>query len=258
MPTLIFIILFLFNCYQFKLQKKKKEEIEFTADSLDNTAPVKQILEEVRHKNGQVYSYYGHVIRQRITTKKTVQNFHYVVPGHPLNAFSEDWDGQLVSNYFDTFPYKSLNPKIITEMHNIDKTDPVTHLMKVKSDWQWEYRNQRVTACKCYTPNRNKPIHITVYTVLYTIEDRIKLYFVSALSACSNMLSKYTSINDTVVHCPKHLVDMAVHLDKDPDPYFDNAYNWYYAGSGNLQLIHIQWKDYLLHSVFNKLCKYII
>ncbi|CAH2049054.1 unnamed protein product, partial [Iphiclides podalirius] len=200
-----------------KLKKKHKEVIEFTADYLDNTAPVKNILDEVRHKNVQAFAYYGQIIRQRLTTKKSVQNFHYVVPGHPLNSFSEDWDGQLITNYFESFSYKSLNPKIITEMQNTNKTDPVTQIMKVKSDWQWEYRNQRVAA------------------------------------SCSNMLSKYKPMNETVAHCPKHLVDMAVHLDSDPDPNFDSSYNWYYAGAGNLQLMCIQWKDYLLHSVFNKL-----
>ncbi|CAK1580809.1 unnamed protein product [Parnassius mnemosyne] len=197
--------------------KKKKKEVEFSADNIDSTAPVKKILEDLRLQNEQAYNFYCQNIRQRLTTKKSLQNFHFIVPGHPLNAFSKDWDGQLISNYFEAFPYKSLNPKIITELHHVIETDPVTKIMKVKSDWQWQCRNLRVTA------------------------------------SCSNMISKYESLNEEVVHCPKHLVDMAMHLDSDPDPHFDSSYNWYYAGRGNMQLICIHWRVYLLHSEFSKL-----
>lgn len=76
------------------------------------------------------------------------------------------------------------------------------------------------------------------------------------VSAHSNMLQKYEKLNDQVVHCPKHLVNMAAHLDNNPDPYFDSSYNWYYAGNGNLHVICIDWVNYLLHSEFSNVCKY--
>ncbi|XP_068622601.1 uncharacterized protein TAF1C-like [Battus philenor] len=197
--------------------KKKKKDVEFTAENIDNTAPVKKIVDDLRQKNGQAYNFFCQNIRQRLTTKKNLQNFHFIVPGHPLNSFTEDWDGQLITNYFEPFTYKSLNPKIITKLHNVEQSDPVTLTLKVKSDWLRECRNLRVTA------------------------------------SCSNMLTKYESLNEDVVHCPQHLVDMAMHLDSDPDPYFDSSYNWYYSGHGNLQHICVQWSDYLLHSEFSKL-----
>lgn len=70
-----------------------------------------------------------------------------------------------------------------------------------------------------------------------------------------NVMDKYETLNEEVVQCPKHLVEIAAHLDSDPDPYFDAAYNWYYSGSGNLQLICIDWVDYLLHSEFTAVCE---
>lgn len=70
-----------------------------------------------------------------------------------------------------------------------------------------------------------------------------------------NVMDKYETLNEEVVQCPKHLVEIAAHLDSDPDPYFDAAYNWYYSGSGNLQLVCIDWVDYLLHSEFTEVCE---
>ncbi|XP_013169984.1 PREDICTED: uncharacterized protein LOC106119497 [Papilio xuthus] len=197
--------------------KKKKKEVEFTADNIDNTAPVKKILEDLRNKNIQAYSFFNYNIRQRLSTKKTLPNFHFIVPGHPLNAFSDDWDGQLFTNYFEQFPYKSTKPKILTMLNHSNKTDPITELIKAKNEWQRQWRYLKYSA------------------------------------TFNNMLSKYEVLNDDVVHCPKHLIDMAKHWDSDPDPHFDSSYNWYYAGHGNLQLISIQWNDYLLHSELSKL-----
>lgn len=73
-----------------------------------------------------------------------------------------------------------------------------------------------------------------------------------------NMMQKYEKLNDQVIQCPKHFVDMAAHIDSNPDPYFDSSYNWYYAGNGNLQVICIDWVDYLLHSEFSNVCKYLL
>lgn len=71
-------------------------------------------------------------------------------------------------------------------------------------------------------------------------------------------MQKYESLNEEVVQCPKHIVEMAAHLDSDPDPYFNSSYNWYYAGNGNLQIVCIDWVDYLLYSEFTTVCKYNI
>ncbi|XP_026493478.2 uncharacterized protein LOC113398791 [Vanessa tameamea] len=197
-----------------KVPKRKKQVVEFTADNIDNTAPVKKILDELQQKNTQAYTFYCHNVKQRHTTQKALQNYHFVVPGYPLNSFDDDWDGDLNVDYFETFPYKCLPPKMITKIKNIQKTDPVTDLMKNKVEWQRGCRNLKLTA------------------------------------TFSNMMQKYESLNEEVVQCPKHIVEMAAHLDSDPDTYFNSSYNWYYAGNGNLQIVCIDWVDYLLHSEF--------
>ncbi|XP_032514420.2 uncharacterized protein LOC116767946 [Danaus plexippus] len=195
--------------------KRKKNKAEFTAENINNTAPVKNILEEFQDRNAQAYMYYCHNVRQRLTTPKTLQNYHFVVPGYPLNCFDDDWDGALNFDYFEHFSYKSLYPKMITELKNTMKADPLTSFMKTKMSWQRDCRNLKLTA------------------------------------AFTNMNQKYEVLNDEVVQCPKHIVDTAAHIDSDPDPNFDSSYNWYYAGNGNLQLVCIDWIDYLLHSEFS-------
>lgn len=127
------------------LQRKKRLEA-FTADNIDNTAPIKKILDDLLYKNIQAFSFYSKTLRQRRTNKETQFNYHFAVTGHPLNAFTEDWDGGLTSGYFEQFTYKSLMPKIITEMKHVDKVDPVTSHMKLKNDWNRDCRNLRRSA----------------------------------------------------------------------------------------------------------------
>lgn len=136
-----------YNIFDLYLQRKKSSA-EFTADNIDNTAPIKKILDDLQHKNSQAFSFYCKTLRQRRTNKENHYNYHFAVTGHPLNAFTEEWDGGLNSTYFETFTYKSLLPKIISEIKNIDKVDPVTTYMKLKSDWNRDCRNLRLSASK--------------------------------------------------------------------------------------------------------------
>lgn len=87
-------------------------------------------------------------MRQRRTSKVSHHNYHFTVTGHPLNAFTEDWDGGLNSMYFEPFTYKSLLPKMISEIKHIEEVDPVTMHMKVKRDWNRGCRNLRHSAGK--------------------------------------------------------------------------------------------------------------
>ena len=120
------------------LQKRKKATL--IASELDNNAPVDQIieyLEENNKKKNKIYTLYSQTVRQRRTTAgKYRDNKHFLLVGHPLNMFSEDWDGGLNSGYFETFSHKSLLPKMISVIKNIDKKDPVTEYMKKKMVWQ--------------------------------------------------------------------------------------------------------------------------
>lgn len=109
------------------------------AEGLDNMATTEQIIENIQsnHRKTKLYTLYCQAVRQRRTTAgRYLRNMHYLLPGHPLNAFSEEWDGGLNAGYFETFSHKSLLPKIITKARNVNKKDPVTEYMKKKIEWQ--------------------------------------------------------------------------------------------------------------------------
>lgn len=126
--------------------QRKKQPVEFGADNIENTAPVKKILNDLQLKHGQAFAFYCQTLRQRRTNKEQNSNYHFTITGHPLNAFRDDWDGDLNSGYFEQFPYKSLFPKMLTKMRNIGKCDPVTEYMKQKSDWTHHSRSLKISA----------------------------------------------------------------------------------------------------------------
>lgn len=119
---------------------QKRKEATFITNELDNNAPVDKIveyLEDNPRKKNKIYSLYSQIVRQRRTTAgKYRDNKHFLLVGHPLNIFSDEWDGGLNSGYFETFSHKSLLPKMISVIRNIDKKDPVTEYMKKKMVWQ--------------------------------------------------------------------------------------------------------------------------
>lgn len=128
--------------------QRKIPPAELTADNIDNMAPIKKILDDLQHKNSQAFSFYCKTLRQRRTNRENHYNYHFAVTGHPLNAFTEEWDGGLNSMFFEPFTYKSFLPKINSEIKHIDKVDPVTNYMKLKSDWTRDCRNLRLSASK--------------------------------------------------------------------------------------------------------------
>ncbi|CAH0588222.1 unnamed protein product [Chrysodeixis includens] len=201
---------------------KKKKNATFVASTLDNTASADKIIEylQANKKKSKVYTLYSQTVRQRRTTAgKYLVSKHFHLVGHPLNMFSDDWDGGLNSGYFETFPHKSMLPKIISKPSNMDKKDPVTEYMKAKANWQ----------------------------------DTMTDY--KRIMSLMSKRHKYEWIDDEVLHCPKQLVEIAAHYEQNPDPYFESSYNWYYAGHGNLLQKCIGGFDYLVHSEFS--CVYI-
>ncbi|XP_035447475.2 uncharacterized protein LOC118274162 [Spodoptera frugiperda] len=202
---------------------KRRKEATFIADGLDNNASADKIieyLEDNQKKKNKIYSLYSQTVRQRRTTAgKYRDNKHFLLVGHPLNVFSDDWDGGLNSGYFETFSHKSMLPKMISIIKNIDKKDPVTEYMKKKMIWQ----------------------------------DTLIDY--KRIMRLMSKKRKYEWINDEVLHCPEQLVEIAAHYEQNPDIYFECSYNWYYAGHGNMLLMNLYGIDYLVHSEFS--CLYI-
>ncbi|XP_022129760.2 uncharacterized protein LOC111003522 [Pieris rapae] len=177
---------------------------------LDNTAPISQILDELPYKNKEAFKFFGRNLRQRWSLMK-----HSLLPNYPLNTFNDDWNGQLLSNYFEPLRYKSIPPQVITCIHNIGKKDPVVEYMQKKLEW-------------------NRKLQIHAYTAsTFKYEQRLE------------------TLNEDVISCPKAIVSLAELLNNDPEPFFDANYNWYYAGFGNLQLIILFDKQYLMYSEFS-------
>lgn len=192
------------------------------AEGLDNTAPVEQLIDNLQSniRKNKLYVLYCQAVRQRRTTiGRYLDSAHYLLPGHPLNVFNPDWEGGLNSGYFETFSHKSLMPKIISKVRNVRSKDPVTEYMRKKIAWQ----------------------------------DTLMDY--KRIMSLTSKKRKYEWINDEILHCPKHLVQVAAHYEQNPDPYFDSNYNWYYAGNGNMQHIALNGLLYMLHSEFS--CVYL-
>lgn len=140
---------------------------------------------------------------------------HHLLPSVPTFSFPDDWDGDVDGDFFESFKYKCKLPKMLTKMKNVNGSDPLTGYMKIKEDWQSELMKLRVHA------------------------DHLK--------------HQYKRINDKVAQCPKVFVNLVKHYHSDPDPNFKSTYNWYYGGHGNLQLVTLNNRDYLLHSDFHYL-----
>ncbi|XP_045775857.1 uncharacterized protein LOC123874503 [Maniola jurtina] len=186
---------------------------QFTAENIDCTATATKVLDELRKRNPLAYSLYCRVLRPMRYAGGT-DSYHFVIPGYPINTFGDDWNGELNLDYFEPFPYRSHSPKMITPMKNVHQTDPVTSILMKKYNWS------------------------KVSKLMKTMRTTKKV------------MESYEQLNEDVVQCPQYLVNLAAHLDSEPEPYFHAPYNWHYAGHGNLQPVCLHCADYLLHSQF--------
>ncbi|RVE49391.1 hypothetical protein evm_006006 [Chilo suppressalis] len=197
--------------------KRTHEDAALDSEAvIDSTAPIAHIVKEFlkREYHNKAYRFYHQLLGKRKALHSL--DIHYTTPGHPLKYFKDDWDGNIGTDFFEQFQYKSTMPKVITEMKNVDKYDPVTDLMKIKSDWH--HGNSVIKASAC---------------LVKAMRDKCEHQF-----------------NDEVMQVPQYLIDLATRLEKNPDPNFDASFNWYYAGNGNMQIICVNWVDYTLHSEF--------
>lgn len=196
--------------------KFKKPRDELIAGRIDNTAPVKKIVDDLVYSNRQAFGFVHSNRLPRYYNKERTHK-HFLHPGHLLAAFPDDWDGDLSLDFYEPFRYKCMQPKMIATVGNCNDKDPLAEFLKLKEEWFKALVCQKASA------------------YLYKIP----------------LLAHLKEHSDDIISCPKHLVDMAKHWDKDPDPYFNSVYNWYYAGNGNMQLLIIDGKEYLMCSEIN-------
>lgn len=199
-------------------EKIKKERTTGIVESFDNTASVDKITAflEAKRKVLKVYNYVSCLKRQQRQASFNDILEHFTFPGHPLCAYSNTWDGGLPTGYFEKLSHKSMLPCIINEPLHIGEMDPVTKILEDKIKWK-----HKSTSFKMVT------------------------------KAGGKKTKPYRWINDDVLHCPKYFIELAAHLENDPDPFHASKHNWYYAGSGNMITTSINGTDYIIHSDLN-------
>ncbi|XP_047996282.1 uncharacterized protein LOC125234128 [Leguminivora glycinivorella] len=195
------------------LKHMKKRPDGLSVGKIDNTAPVRKIVDDTLYVNRQAFVFlHSNRLPRYYDEHRT--NKHFLNPGHLLAAFPDDWDGDLSLDFYQPFRYKCMQPKMITSIGNNNDKDPIAEFLKIKQKWYDALVCQRYSAFRTKVP----------------------------------LLEYLKEHSDDIISCPKHIVDMAMHWDNDPDPYFNSAYNWYYAGNGNMQLVVIDGKEYLMCS----------
>ncbi|XP_053611822.1 uncharacterized protein LOC128675978 isoform X2 [Plodia interpunctella] len=124
---------------------------------IDNTAPLTEVIHDLYHREttfSKPYRLYYQLLGQRrykgIVSAVNRDLFHFALPGHPLNAFTDNYDGEIDYCYFEKFPYKSLLPKYITNIKHQQKEDPITDLLKRKHEWRYKIHKQKTYSYNWY------------------------------------------------------------------------------------------------------------
>lgn len=196
---------------------------ETIADNLNNKASFKSIVESIAAKRGKertLSQYVHNTSRRRRRTCNYFAFTDFLYPSIPRNVFSQDWDGELNSGFFQSLSLKSLMPWMITSSEEVRKIDPVIDILHQKYEWKHKLLHHKVGYNQGVSKRR-----------------------------------RYKWLDENVLYCPKSFVEMAEHYKKDPDPFLSSAYNWYYSGAGNLLITCLNGTDYIIHSEFN--CLYV-
>ncbi|KAG6797130.1 hypothetical protein HZU73_07516 [Apis mellifera caucasica] len=157
---------------------------------------------------------------------------HYLVPGHNLHTnFSvDDSDLENVIEQYQEYPYhcdlpKPLLPPAKLSRNVLNEEDPTLELVILKN-----YMNKDIERMKHYYLKHEKDL---------------KLIYKKDV--------KWNHMKDIITaKIPKYVADLAQVIDKDPDPYFKGAYNWYYTG-GSMNHINLHNKDILLFPFMGEL-----
>ncbi|XP_017763570.1 PREDICTED: uncharacterized protein LOC108553256 [Eufriesea mexicana] len=157
---------------------------------------------------------------------------HYLVPGYNLHSnFSvDDFDLENVVEQYQEYPYhcdlpKPLLPPAKLPRNVLNEGDPALELVTLKS-------------------HMNSDI------------DRMKHYYLKHKKELELIHKKDIKWNRTkhafIAKVPKYIANLAQIIDKDPDPYFEGVYNWYYTG-GSIDYVQLHNKDILLFPFMGEL-----
>ncbi|OAD52878.1 hypothetical protein WN48_11255 [Eufriesea mexicana] len=153
---------------------------------------------------------------------------HYLVPGYNLHSnFSvDDFDLENVVEQYQEYPYHCDLPKPLLPPAKLPRNgDPALELVTLKS-------------------HMNSDI------------DRMKHYYLKHKKELELIHKKDIKWNRTkhafIAKVPKYIANLAQIIDKDPDPYFEGVYNWYYTG-GSIDYVQLHNKDILLFPFMGEL-----
>ncbi|XP_076751559.1 TATA box-binding protein-associated factor RNA polymerase I subunit C-like [Xylocopa sonorina] len=135
---------------------------------------------------------------------------HYLVPGFNLhrNFSVDDSDLENIIEQYQEYPYycdlsKPLLPPSKLPRSVLNEEDPALELVSFKNQV-----NNDIERMKCYFSKHEKELGLTHKKDV-----------------------KWNRTKDVLnAKVPKYIVDLAQTMGKDPDPYFEGVYNWYYTG----------------------------
>ncbi|XP_025162233.1 uncharacterized protein LOC105191284 isoform X2 [Harpegnathos saltator] len=146
------------------------------------------------------------------------------MPGYNLNkTYIEEWDEENIMGLFQEFPYNCDLPKPLLPPAKLPRTvlgeeDPALQLVTLKSHLKDDI-------------------------------NRIVKYYQRHSQEFEKIQRKKMrwngGSNGYNAKIPKYVADIAELIEMDPDPYFDETYNWYYTG-GSLNYIQLSGWDVLL------------
>ncbi|KOC68409.1 hypothetical protein WH47_03567 [Habropoda laboriosa] len=171
-------------------------------------------------------------LKDKLKSTFLKQHSHYLVPGYNLHSnFSvDDSDLENVINQYQEYPYhcdlpKPLLPPAKLPRSVLNEEDPALELVILKN----QMRNDI---------------------------ERLKHYYLKHEKELGLVQKKHIKWNDTksatTAKVPQYVADLAQIIDKDPDPYFEGAYNWYYTG-GTVDYIQLHNVNILLFPFMGEL-----
>ncbi|XP_014479714.1 PREDICTED: uncharacterized protein LOC106747002 [Dinoponera quadriceps] len=151
---------------------------------------------------------------------------HHLMPGYNLNKSPciEEWDEENIIGFFQEFPYNCDFPKPLLPPARLPRTvlseeDPALQLLTVKN-----HLKDDINRIINYYQKHEKEFGVPKKKTKWKVKN--------------NGSNAYTNI-------PRYVADIAELIEMNPDPYFEEAYNWYYTG-GSLNYIQLNGWDILL------------
>ncbi|CAK9830885.1 hypothetical protein ANTRET_LOCUS7976 [Anthophora retusa] len=171
-------------------------------------------------------------LKDKLKPTFLMQHPHYLAPGYNLHSnFSvDDSDLENIINQYQEYPYhcdlpKPLLPPAKLPRSVLNQEDPALELVILKNHMKSDI-------------------------------ERLKRYYLKHEKELGLIQKKDVKWSGTkgamTAKVPKYVADLAQIINKDPDPYFEGVYNWYYTG-GSVDYIQLHNINILLFPFMGEL-----